>query len=392
MFFMNILYLAPEISIPGTHGGSSHVESAVTSLVELGHSVVLLSKYKKNKPLYARKKNLTTLRFPVLPTGIPRNFCFVFYSFFVSLFLSIFWADLIYERARIFGGTGVFVSWLFGKKSLYEMIEPYTLIPSLNGDLNEDSFIYRLIHAWHFAVVRRATKVMISHDSFLSEVKGAHYILFDSGVDTKQFNPNIPHNSITKKYHLKKGHTFLYIGSFQPWHACEQLIKAFSAVHKTFPNAALILIGDGVQVSLCKQLVGDLSLTDSIMFTGELPFNHIQPYIAAADICLSIFDRTYPPFKKLSYYYSPIKIHEYKAMGKPIIASDMGTLKRLIHPNINGILVNEQSITSIVNAMLTFLKRPKLAQTIGDHNRKEAIQQFDWKVIHKKLLKQLLVD
>src|SRR3989338_9436577 len=129
---MKILYLAPEMVVPGTHGGSSHVLEAVRSFVNIGHSVILVLRRSAGQNYFEKIENITYMRFPILPTCIGRNLSYFFASFFSSFFLRY---DLVYERARIFAGIGCVVSSFFGKKSAYEMIEPYVELPLVLGTM-----------------------------------------------------------------------------------------------------------------------------------------------------------------------------------------------------------------------------------------------------------------
>jgi glycosyltransferase involved in cell wall biosynthesis len=167
------------------------------------------------------------------------------------------------------------------------------------------------------------------------------------------------------------------------------MIKAVMPLIKKDKQIKFLMLGKGERYETSKRLIEELKLEKNILLLGKMPFEQLPNYIAAADICFALFDRTYPPFKKLDYYYSPIKIHEYKASGKPIIASNIGTLKNYVVNGKNGYSVNEGNIKEITEAVNKLLTQKKKAQKIGQTNRKEIMTTYNWEVQSKRLLKEL---
>ncbi len=149
------------------------------------------------------------------------------------------------------------------------------------------------------------------------------------------------------------------------------------------------MVGSGGIFDKCKKLVKDLNLDKNVIFTGNADFEDVPKYVNAADICVALFDRNYKIFKKMSYFYSPIKINEYKACGKVILASDIGNLKRYINNKINGFLVNEQDAEEIARVTLNLVKNRRLIKIIGANNLKDAGRNYTWDKINEKILKNL---
>ncbi len=382
---MRILYLAPEIGLPGTHGGSSHVEGTLDALANLQHSVIAVVKYRFGQLPIEKKDKILFIRVPILPTGVLRNLSYMLYSFMLSLTLCLFHRiDLVYERGRIFGGCGVLVAHWFHKKSIYEMNENYLTVTVALGKIDPSSLRFRLIKRMHDAVTKSATLITITNEDF--KIGERNYLLVHYGVNTTKFSPDAPAEHIRKKYHLTKGKTLFYIGSFSRWHACHSMIDAVKAVIAKDPAVMFLMIGKGEQWASCKEKIHAQKLHNNIILTGSVPYDQIPSYLNAADICFALFDRTYPPFKKSPFFYSSIKIHEYKACGKPVIASDFGNLKTLVKDGVNGLLVNEQHVPEIERAILKLITHKKLSQKIGLTNRKEVLERYSWDKVHENIL------
>ena len=113
---MKILYITSDISLPSEHGGSSHVTGISESLRDLGHEVTIALKKEKGQKFKEKIEGINYIRFPILPTKIGKLISHFFTSIIASTFIKY---DILYERARIFGGSGCIISNLKKKKCLY---------------------------------------------------------------------------------------------------------------------------------------------------------------------------------------------------------------------------------------------------------------------------------
>ena len=359
---MRILYSAPDVRVSDAHGGSAHVKGAVDSFRNLGHEVILIEKQVDLKSF--------------------RNILYCFFRpFFYTIYLCIFdKIDIVYERARIFGGGAVISGKLFGKKTVLECIEPYVELPILTGQIKQPlASILRL----HSKIVNYCSDIItITHKSMTLGLPEHKCIIITTGADPERFKPA-----------EDNGKTILYIGSFAPWHSCENIVRAAKKVCETIPKTKFIFIGGtGTEMlNICKQLSNELNLEHNVNFVGRISQEKVPLIIGTATICLALFDsKNYLPFRKFSYFYSPIKVHEYKACGKPVIASDSGNLKTLVKNGINGILVDEGNIDEISSAIIKLLRNKKLRAKIGETNRKEVLEKYNWDYVNKQILSRLV--
>ncbi|MEK6862291.1 MAG: hypothetical protein AABY07_10100, partial [Nanoarchaeota archaeon] len=143
-----ILYLAPDVLISGSHGGSSHVIEATKSLAKLGNKVYLLCR--SNFFNFKREGNLRFIGLPIADVAGLRLLSYIFYTIIVVIFSLLFLnIDIVYERGRIFGGFGVLLAKLFGRKSVYEFNEPYISLLLINNRIDKNSLYFRMIKDLH---------------------------------------------------------------------------------------------------------------------------------------------------------------------------------------------------------------------------------------------------
>jgi glycosyltransferase involved in cell wall biosynthesis len=86
-----------------------------------------------------------------------------------------------------------------------------------------------------------------------------------------------------------------------------------------------MIVGEGFLEKSLRELVKDLGIEDKVIFTGSVPHHKIPEYISSADICVAPFRDT-----KVTRCKSPLKIVEYMAMGKAIVAGNVGEVRRLL--------------------------------------------------------------
>lgn len=94
----------------------------------------------------------------------------------------------------------------------------------------------------------------------------------------------------------------------------------------------LMIVGEGDLYNTLYKMSTEENLKNKLILTGKVPFEQIPSYIAAADICLL------PAYKnEIMMNIVPIKLYEYMAMGKPIIATNLPGIKKEFG-NSSGVL------------------------------------------------------
>ncbi|MCH9724540.1 MAG: glycosyltransferase [Planctomycetes bacterium] len=103
-----------------------------------------------------------------------------------------------------------------------------------------------------------------------------------------------------------------YFGAISEWFDIELVIKAAQA----YPEYDFVLIGSTYLCDTAKA-----KTVPNIHFIGEVPYADLKGYLYAFDVCLIPFKLT-----DLIYYTNPVKLYEYLAAGKPVVATAMPEL------------------------------------------------------------------
>ncbi|NQT27208.1 glycosyltransferase family 4 protein [candidate division KSB1 bacterium] len=195
-----------------------------------------------------------------------------------------------------------------------------------------------------------------------------------NGADVDQFHPNINGDSVVKKYGLEDRIVIGFIGSFHVWHGIDNLLQLIRQTLKQYPNAMFLLVGQGGPMRHgLEEYIQREDLQDRVILTGYVKYEEMSIHIAAMDIVLALYPNL-PLF-----YYSPVKVFEYMAAGKAVVATQIGQIAELVRDKENGLLCHPDDFDGMVQNLNTFIENPDLRKQLGQRAY-ETIQQYhSWK-------------
>lgn len=218
---------------------------------------------------------------------------------------------------------------------------------------------YLTIHILHEADLVLPISKWLKEDFAKKGVERSKMMPLPDGVDISRFS-DANGEAIRRQYNLKDSSVVVYVGTMDKMRHLDMLIHAFSKVKMSRKDVELLMVGDGNDKSNLERLAGELGIRDDVVFTGQVYFNDIPNFIAAADIGAS----PVPPldFYKLS---SPIKMFEYMAMSKPVVANDeIPEQEEVMLESGGGVLVKFEA-ESFANGIMKLLDDPERAKEMG---------------------------
>jgi L-malate glycosyltransferase len=135
------------------------------------------------------------------------------------------------------------------------------------------------------------------------------------------------------------------------------LIRALVEVRKDFPEARLILAGDGPCRADLERLAGELQLSNAVIFAGFV--KDVELVYAALDVFLL------PSFFE-AFNNSLLSAMAYEI---PSIAFSRGALTEIIEGGKSGLFVSGPDIVEIANAVKRILADPSFARALGESAR-----------------------
>jgi colanic acid/amylovoran biosynthesis glycosyltransferase len=179
---------------------------------------------------------------------------------------------------------------------------------------------------------------------------------------------------------------FLSIGRFVDKKAPYFTIAAFKQVALRFPDARLIMIGDGILLNTCKNLSKLWSIEQNIDFMGvKTPteiFNLFQDSLAFVQHSITADNGDSEG--------TPVAILDAQAAGLPVISTYHAGIKDVIVNNETGLLVEERDVDGMAKNMLRILEEKGLAAKFGVAGRHRVKERFSME-IHLRTLESLIL-
>jgi glycosyltransferase involved in cell wall biosynthesis len=220
----------------------------------------------------------------------------------------------------------------------------------------------------HVVVVSSALKRLLVDDL---GVPADRVSVVLNGVDIELFSQPFDRAAAAWRIGVEGGPVVLFTGSFQPWHGVELLVAAFDRVRHELPRARLVLVGDGAGRASVEQQVSALGLEGHVRFLGHLPQAVVAEVLSAADVVAAPY-----PFPHDRIVGTPLKIMEYMAAGKAIVAST-APLHEIVEHGVTGLRVAPADPGALARGILEVLRSDRLRADLGSTARARA-QSYSW--------------
>jgi glycosyltransferase involved in cell wall biosynthesis len=193
-----------------------------------------------------------------------------------------------------------------------------------------------------------------------------------NGVDTRRFF--YKGKEERKRYIIPDDALVIgWAGNYRPWHRVDLLIRALQDIDRD--NVFLMIMGSGsVETERNLRIQAGTTRSSQITFTGPIPYDFMPAHLSACDI-LAV-----PLSPKIGdhLYGSPIKLFEYMAVERAIIASKIGQVEQIIDDGRNGLLFEHDSVEDLVQALNRLLGDQELRSRLGKGARLDVENYYSW--------------
>jgi glycosyltransferase involved in cell wall biosynthesis len=207
-------------------------------------------------------------------------------------------------------------------------------------------------------------------------------VIFDAhvGADLKRFNPLTSGLAVRERFGITKP-LILYLGQLHGGQYVELFIRtAKKLISDCHQDLSFMIVGDGYMANELKKMVNQLGLGGSVIFAGAVSHELVPQYISAADICVACFEEN-----EVTSCKSPLKVVEYLASGKAIVASGVGEVPEMLQDS--GVLTTPGDAGSLASGIIRVLSEPGLKDKIQKSARRRAEEKYNWEVTASNLLK-----
>ncbi len=162
-------------------------------------------------------------------------------------------------------------------------------------------------------------------------------------------------------------HDVLFVGRLSPEKGVDCLLQAFSALRSRFPEARLVVAGDGPARAALEQLAGRLGVAQATTFAGMLRQELLHERYAAARCSV---------FPSLWLENCPMGVLEAMAAGVAVVASGVGGIPEIIRHEQTGLLFERGDSVQLAAQLTRILGDSALEARLGSAARAEAVQRF----------------
>lgn len=192
--------------------------------------------------------------------------------------------------------------------------------------------------------------------------------IIPNGVDVERFCDVAP-----RPLGLPDGaFVVMFCGLFYPWHGVRHLAAAFPHVLDMVPHARLVLVGDGEEAALARSLLVAAGVAEHVVITGLVPRDEVPGYLAAADVLVS------PHVRNDGFIGSPIKLWEYMAAGRAIVATRVAQLAEVLEDGRTALLVEPDDPDQLAAAIGRLASDASLRHALGENAAQEARRRHSW--------------
>jgi 1,2-diacylglycerol 3-alpha-glucosyltransferase len=154
----------------------------------------------------------------------------------------------------------------------------------------------------------------------------------------------------------------VYVGRLGPEKNLSFLIHSFAGVVQAYDHVRLMLIGDGPERETLKELVGQLNISDRVIFTGMLPYDMVPAYLRMADafVTASVTE------------VHPLAIIEAMAAGLPVFGIQSPGIGDTVREGESGYLVANEEIAGFTAKLVRLVREDDARRQMGEMARKQA--------------------
>ncbi|WP_432454620.1 MULTISPECIES: glycosyltransferase family 4 protein [unclassified Agarivorans] len=376
-----------------------HIRGVVKGLRELGHQVKILSLPgadpeeelpTNNEPEpsateqpAAPKRGLFT-RITELTKYTPE---FVFELFELGFNVIAWWrlrktvkqqkVELIYERYSLF----MFASVWWAKRHHLPIIL----------EINDSCLVHRVRHLFFQSLAKRVEQWIFSHATGLVFISSrfqqvavdtypniAPSVVSPNAADLDQFViDEQAAQQLRQQLHIEDKVVVGYVGAFVHWHGIDWFVDMIAERLKDYPDIVLLLVGDGACYESIKQRIASAGAEQQIILPGRVAHDQVPVYLSAMD---------YGILPDSNDYGSPMKLFEFMAMGKGMVAPDFTPIAEVVADGETSWLFPANQRQACVERVLDLSLKAEEQALVGRNARQYIERERQWRHNAEQLL------
>jgi glycosyltransferase involved in cell wall biosynthesis len=305
-----------------------HVEELTRALARLGHEIVMVGPAAVEHEQFGADAGIVAWLKRYLPRFIYELMEFMYAMLDYRRLIRAIRAqrpDVLYERYNLYLPSGVWAHERFRLPMLLEVNAPlYAERKKYDGISLDRLARWTEQRTWCGADIALPVTGVLAEALKRAGVPSERIVIIPNGIDPERF-ADAPATETAKRALGLSGRIVLgFVGFMREWHGLDRVVDLIAA--DTSGARHLLLVGDGPTRAKLEHRARAKGVAERVSFAGVVARDRIVDYIAAFDVALQ---------PEVVAYASPLKLFEYLALGRAIVAPAT--------PNIREILAHEEN-------------------------------------------------
>jgi glycosyltransferase involved in cell wall biosynthesis len=373
---MRIAYVCADPGVPvfGRKGCSIHVQEVVRAFARLGHQVTLFARRWGGEA----PADLAGLRCVGLPkiagAGAEREAQLAAANRALPELLETHGPfDLVYERYALWSSCALQWARAAGLPGVIEV----------NAPLVAEQAEHRELHNRALAEAV-SLEALIAARQVVAVSSGVARWLAGEGVDpgkTEVIANGVDAERFATEFRAACAVPVIgFVGTLKPWHGLEVLVDAAARLKAQGLQFGLLLVGDGPERAAIEAALAERGLAAQTELTGAVDPAEIPGLLARIDVAVA----PYPDLE--DFYFSPLKVMEYMAAGRAVVASRIGDIDGLVEDGVTGRLCPPGDAAALAGELAALIADPAGRIRLGRAARRHAEAQLGWNAVARRIL------
>jgi poly-beta-1,6-N-acetyl-D-glucosamine synthase len=279
------------------------------------------------------------------------------------------------------------IAWILRTRGVKFIFDHHDLSPELYlakfGPDRRNDPIHRLLRWMERRSCRAADAVISSNRSYREHVIAKHGIAPEK-VFVVRNDPEPDDTCSTSRRQDSNGLVrLIYVGAISRQDGVDILMRAIHCLVTDLrcPGVRCAVVGDGDDLDRVKRLCSELGLDAHCEFTGYVhERERVREMLDMADICLEA-----APCSEVNARSTFIKVMEYMAAGRPIVAFDLEETR--FSAQGAAILVPDGDVRAFAAAIRTLVEDPHMREELGARGLERICKELNWSSSAKELLR-----
>jgi glycosyltransferase involved in cell wall biosynthesis len=358
----------------GQEPESVHIDAIVGALRAMGHDVKIVSPVSEPRRSGAEERPSLLGRVKAALPGAAFEMLQIGYN-------AVVWArlrraiqeyrpDLIYERHALYMFGGVLASRQAGVPLVLEVNTAYAQAWAKYFALRFQG-VARLVERW---TLSRADHLITVTDVMRGKIE-------DIGIDPSRItvshtavDPEVMDPARFDRTRLRgalglQGFTVGFVGTMNRWQGIAKFFNVFDKAFARAPDLQFLMVGDGEFRAELESRCASRAWASRVRFVGRKRHSEVPDLIAAMDACMLLDSNDYG---------SPMKVFEYMALAKPVIAPRVAPVLEVMRDRDTALLIDPGDAEQMVDAICELHADAALRERLAQAGRAQVLRRHTW--------------